>query len=487
MNKELLIFIIEFIYFLLVLATIIKIIVDTRNPVKSLAYILFTVFVPVLGMFVYLSIGVNYRKKKFYRRKNIENSELFRQLEYYIQEHSEIQLESTPDLYEDNENTIRMLFRDSFSPLISTRETKLLINGENKFPEVIKAMEEAKDHIHVEYFIYNDDEIGNQLKDIMIKKVKEGVSVRFIYDDYGSHILRKRVVPQLKAAGVEVYPFYKIRLFALANSMNYRNHRKIIIVDGDIGFIGGINVDDRYINNNEKNNLFWRDTHIMLKGNAVSSLQFIFMSDWNFCSDEESDFGIESRYFPIRLNDHFRNPVQIAASGPDSINANIMLSCMGIITNSRKRLYMTTPYFIPNETIVDAIKYAALGGVDVRLLVPGVSDSVFVNAASCSYYEELLQAGVRIYRYQKGFVHAKTIVSDFNLSVIGTANMDIRSYDLMFEVNALVFNESMNEQLCSVFFNDLKDSIEITYESWKERNRWKKFGELCARLLSPLL
>ncbi len=486
MSKDTVIFIIEAAYFLVALATVIKIIVDTRNPVKSLAYILFVVFVPVIGIAVYLSIGVNYRKRKFYKQKGTENAVLYEELKRYINQHSEKEIADHPELYGEQANTVRMLLRESVSPLASTKELKLLINGEQKFPEVIKAMQAAKHHIHIEYYIYNDDEIGNALKDMMIAKAKEGVKVRFIYDDFGSHIIRKRIVPALQAAGVEVYPFYKIRLFALANRLNYRNHRKIIIVDGDTAFIGGINVDDRYINSG-KNELFWRDTHMMLKGNAVASLQYIFMTDWHFCTNDEKEFRVKPCYFPFDHTEAPVNHVQIAASGPDSTSADIMLSCVGVIVKSKQRLYMTTPYFIPNETIVDAIKFAALGGVDVRLLVPGISDSRFVNAASCSYYEELLQAGVRIYRYQKGFVHAKTMVSDYNLAVIGTANMDIRSYDLMFEVNALVFSGEMNEQLCEAFFNDLKDSKEITYDEWKQRSKWKQFGELCARLLSPML
>lgn len=486
--KDVILKIVEIIYVIVVISTIIKIIYDTRNSVKSLAYILLVVFVPVIGLFVYFSVGENYRKKNFYKHKNTNYQELYKQLGPVITNFADHAIEENPELYQNSGHVVRMLLAESLSPLATVSEMQLLLNGESKFPALLRAMDKAKDHIHIEYFIYNDDDIGNEVKDMMIKKAKEGVKVRFIFDDYGSRIVRKRMLQELRNGGVEAYPFYEIKLYALASRMNYRNHRKIVVIDGNIGFIGGINVDDRYVNTG-KFDLFWRDTHLLMKGNAVSSLQYVFMNDWNFCERQPCDkeITIETRYFPIDPNERGKDTVQIASSGPDSRNSDIMLSFLGIITGSQKRLYITTPYFIPNETIVDSIKYTALSGVDVRILVPGISDSRVVNAASCSYYRELLDAGARIYRYQKGFVHAKTIVSDDNLAVIGTANMDIRSFDIMFEVNANVYSEEMNRQLAETFFKDLEDSKEIVLEEWKKRSKLTKFGEYCARLISPLL
>ncbi|MDR0363893.1 MAG: cardiolipin synthase [Bacteroidales bacterium] len=487
MNFNTIIYIAEIIYFILIILTIIKIIYDTRNSVKSLAYILVVVFIPVVGMFIYFSIGENYRKKKFYKAKNANSLLLYQELKPMIETYADEAIAKYPKLYDSNGQIIKMLVTESLSPLAAVGKMKLLLNGENKFPELLKAMENAQDHIHIEYFVYNDDEIGVTVKDVMIKKAREGVKVRFIFDDYGSHIVRRKMLRELREAGVEAYPFYEIKIYALANRMNYRNHRKIVVIDGKIGFIGGINIADRYVNNG-KNKLFWRDTHLMLEGNAATSLQYIFFSDWNFCKKQENLLTINEQYFPVDFShDIDDESIQIAASGPDSRNADIMLSFLGIIMGSKKRLYITTPYFIPNETIVDAIKYSALSGVDVRLLVPGISDSRVVNAASCSYYQELLESGVRIYRYQKGFVHAKTIVSDDKLSVIGTANMDIRSFDLMFEVNANIYSREMNEQLYQTFLDDLQESVEVLFEEWNHRSKLIKFGEYCARLISPLL
>jgi cardiolipin synthase len=443
----------KIIYVVILLSVTVRIIYDTQNPAKALSYLLLIVFIPVFGIIFYLSFGINYRKRKFYSKK------------------------------------IPVDDAESKSLPLPVDKMKLLINGEAKFSEVIRVLENAQDHIHIEYYIYADDEIGNRIKEILIAKAREGVKVRFIYDDFASHRVSRRIAKELRAAGAEVYPFREIKRFILllGNGMNYRNHRKIIVVDSKYGFVGGINVADRYINNG-KNKLYWRDTHLMLQGSFVAGLQQVFISDWNFCAHQQVKFS--EHYFPA-IGEEYMNKlyslVQMVSSGPDSKNANVMLACMGAISTARKRLYITTPYFIPNETIINSIKLAALKGVDVRLLVPGVSDSWLVNAASCSNYGELMEAGVRIYRYRKGFLHAKTLAVDDNLSVIGTANMDVRSYDLNFEIIALAYDLTLNEELIAAFIDDLKESDEINPKAWKNRSRTVRFGERLARLVSPLL
>ncbi len=482
---EKLIFIAEIFYALVVLAVTIKIIYDTHDSVKTLGYLLLIVFLPIVGIIFYFSFGVNYRKQKLYSKKIVRNNTLFQSLYEYIMAKSKEQIDVHKELLDNKASLAQMMLTGSSSPLAEISDLKLLINGEAKFPEVLAALEQARDHIHIEYYIYADDHIGNQIKDILIRKAREGIKVRFIYDDFASHKLGRRMVKELRNAGVEVFPFYKVRIFMLANRMNYRNHRKIIVVDGEYGFVGGINVDDRYINDG-KNKLYWRDTHLSFRGHAVGGLQYVFISDWNFCARQQIE--ITNRYFPIsNVPTRPDSLVQIINSGPDSELAEIMLSYMGAISAANSRIFVTTPYFIPNETIMNAMKTAALKGIDVRLLVPGISDSRLVNAASCSNYQELLEVGVRIYRYNKGFVHAKTMVVDDNLSIIGTANMDIRSYDLNFEINAMVFDRQLNSELAAAFMNDLQGSQELNLEEWKSRRKWIQFGETLARLVSPLL
>lgn len=475
-------------YFVSAVFTIYRIIKDTQNPTKALAYIMLTVMLPIAGVFIYFSFGINYRKRKLYSKKLISDKELYDKVKGKIVEVSEQRLLSHTDLIKDKENSIKMLLTDSsLATLYPVKDAKLLVNGENKFKCLLEDLEKAKEHIHIQYYIYQDDVIGNEVKDVLIRKAKEGVKVRFMFDDFGSRVLRNKMVKELEQNSVEVAIFYKIKFYALANSLNYRNHRKIVVIDGKIGYVGGINIADRYINEENSQQLYWRDTHLRLEGEAVNGLQYTFLNDWNFCSKNPINI-VEQNYFNFDENQKESDClVQIAASGPDSPRATIMLAYAGVMMSSRQRLYITSPYLIPNETIADAIKYAALGGVDVRLIVPYKSDSIFVNAASSSYYQEFLESGVRIFRYKKGFVHAKTIVVDDNLSIIGSANIDMRSFELNFEVSAMVYGKDMNQQLANVFLDDLKDCEEISLEQWRNRSKLSQFGSSVAKLISPLL
>jgi len=379
---------------------------------------------------------------------------------------------------------VNVLLNDALEPLSANKVT-LLVNGEQKFPAVLQAIDEAKHFIHLEYYIYEDDEIGNAIKEALIKKAKQGCVVRFIYDDFGSRDISDQFFRDLKEGGVESYPFFKVHIPTIASRLNYRNHRKIIVIDGRIGFVGGINVSDRYVNQ-QTDVLFWRDTHVKIEGPAVLSLQYHFLADWNFCAKQEV-LPDEIHFPPTTEMPKGDSLVQIVASGPDYPNPSIMLCFFTAIVNARERVYITSPYFIPNNSIYDALKKAALSGKDVRLLVPGISDSHFVNAASESYYEELLACGVKIYRYEKGFIHAKTIVADDNLAIISTANMDFRSFEFNFEIGAVIYGERVCQELTEVFLNDLKHASMITLQDWEERSKWTVIKSKLARLFSPLL
>jgi cardiolipin synthase len=288
----------------------------------------------------------------------------------------------------------------------------------------------------------------------------------------------------MQAAGIKIYPFHKIKFYLLSNRINYRNHRKIVIIDGATAFVGGINVSDKYVNDVEKK-LYWRDTHLRIDGPAVYYLQYLFISDWNFCCKDS--LLAQARYFDCGSMQAAGSYVQIAASGPDSLLPSVLYSILQVIYLAKEEILITTPYFIPGESIIDALCVAALSGLKVVLLVPGLSDSKFVNAASKSYYDRLLEAGVHIYLYQKGFVHAKTIVSDQKLSVIGTANMDNRSFELNFEVNAIVYDNAIAKQMRELFFEDLKQATKIDKANWLLRPWYKKFPEKVARLFSPVM
>ncbi|TMI66440.1 MAG: cardiolipin synthase [Bacteroidetes bacterium] len=480
-------FIIELLYLLVLVIVCIRIIYDTNSTDKTLAYILLAIFIPLFGILFYFAFGVNYRKREFYSKKIINDDNLWNQIKQDISLYSAQTYFNIAESDRPNKHLAKYLSNE-MSPLTPGNTARLLINGEEKFPEVIKALEEAKDHIHIEYYIYENDKIGKTIEEILIRKANQGVSVRFIYDDFGSHGIRKNIAIRLRNAGVETYPFYKIPFLRMVNHLNYRNHRKIIVIDGKKAFVGGINVSDKYINEPASmNKLFWRDTHLMIEGPGAYYLQYLFICDWNFCSGKPLE-NIK-HYFP---DDYRNNPpgdkiIQIAASGPDSINPTILYSLLYTIYRAEQEILITTPYFIPDQSLMDALMVAALAGVSVQLLVPEKSDSRLVQLAACSYYADLLSAGVKIFLYQDGFVHAKTLVIDKKIAVIGTANMDVRSFDLNFEVNAIVYDEELASSLASVFNSDINDAILVDRDAWLNRPISRKLLEKTARLVSPLL
>lgn len=460
------------------------IISQNRSPAKTLAYLLLFFSLPYIGIIIYFILGENYRKNKLYKRKYLSDNEKVKRYEKQMVKLSDEILNKEIKNINGNEQIIRLLLNDAQLPLTIENNVSVLTNGEEKYAAVFEALKQAEHHIHLEYYIIEEGVVGNKLKDILIKKAKEGIEVRMIYDDFGAR-LSKKYLKELKTAGVKAFPFYKIIFPLLSNRHNYRDHRKIIIIDGKTGFTGGINMGDSYDNRLvKKNKFFWRDTHLKITGEAVKQLQFLFFLNWNFCSDKE--LPVNECYFPSHTKEGTQM-MQIAYSGPDSNRASIMLSYFAAICNAQKNVYITTPYFIPNESILNALKKAALSKVDVRLIVPGVSDTAMVNLAAHSYYEELLDCGVKIYLYNKGFMHAKTMVVDDHLSMVGSANMDIRSFDLNFEVNAVIYDTKVHSDLKKTFMNDIEDSTEIFYQNWKQRPRIKKFGESLCRLFSSVM
>jgi len=476
----------ELIYIIVLVLVCLRIIYDTRNSSKTLAYLLLAVFFPVGGMIFYFMFGLNLRKRIIYSKKLLTDEKRLKELNERIISITEQSLKLNASEISTGEGLVNLLLRDNQSPLTMGNAAKLLINGEKKFPEVIKAIQSAGNHIHLEYYIYENDRIGNIIKDILIEKAHEGVKVRLIYDDFGSRSIRKKLVKELREGGVEAYPFNRVRFSFFANKINYRNHRKIIIVDGRTGFTGGINISDRYINNkNNKRNSYWRDTHLRIDGPGIFILQHIFLCDWNFCSGQKIE--PDQAYFNTTPMPGSKVNIQIACSGPDSPNATIMFSFLKAINLAQHEILLATPYLIPGGSIMDALTISALEGVKVKILVPGISDSWLVNKAAWSNYGELLKAGVEIYIYNKGFIHAKTLVIDGHISVVGTANMDHRSFNLNFEVNAIVYSVEFAAQMEKTFYADLVNAEKVEYERWISRTFITKLAERTARLLSPLL
>ena len=474
-------------YVALLAYTIIRILLDTDSTPKTLGYLILVIMVPLLGIFLYFSFGINYRHQSSNTRGMHAQEELDKHFLEKVPDHTE-------ELLHNNVSDIK-----HFAPLVhflagiaderlSSNRLKLLVNGEEKFPEVLKVLEGARNFIHMEYYDWENDIRGNQIKDILLKKVKEGLKVRVLYDDYASRKIKRNIVKELRNGGVEIHPKIRVKIRQLANRLNHRDHRKVIVVDGMTGFVGGINVSDRY-DNSIDTGLYWRDTHLKITGPLVLSLQRHFIVSWNSARTTEK-LSYHAGLFPYGQpvsEEGIKGLGQVIAGGPIYPMSNIMLSYVRIFTLAKEKLYITNPYFIPSESIMDALKQAAVSGVDVRLMIPYKSDSATVGAASKFYFSELLQAGVRIFLYRKGFIHAKTVVADTLLSVVGTANMDIRSFDLNFEIMPIIYGSEFAAQMEAVYMRDLKECIEISPEAWERKSILRQLKYAVARLISAFL
>ncbi|MEW9668937.1 cardiolipin synthase [Ammoniphilus sp. 3BR4] len=461
---------------ILLIASII--VLENRNPSRTVAWLVILTIFPIIGFIFYIFVGRNVRKKRRYKNKTIDLNELRHiiDLPYDFNETMEVELKSKP------ERIVNLLLHNASSPMTRFNQATILTNGEATFEAMFREMEGATDHIHFISFIVRDDEIGQKLKRLFIAKAKEGVKVRVIIDGLGSRKLPAKYIQELQGAGVEVAVFSPI-LFPYLRKVNYRNHRKIAIVDGRVGFVGGLNVGDEYLGKHKRLG-FWRDTHMMVEGDSVYFLQLIFLLDWRFTANQNIFCATHS--FP-RHQIQEELFIQIAASGPDSDWEYILKLYFSLITQANRTVYITTPYLIPDDSILMALKTAALSGVDVRIIVPGIPDHVVVFWASHSYFTELLEAGVRIYRYKKGFIHAKIIIADGEIVALGTANLDIRSFHHNFEVSAVIYDSKVAERLEKDFLEDLLDGEEILLEEFAKRPFREKIKESVARLMSPML
>ncbi|MDR3652020.1 MAG: cardiolipin synthase [Paludibacter sp.] len=469
-----LIIIVLYVYTLI--STISVLLLENRNPVKSLSWVLVLLFIPVIGMFFYLLLGQDYRKQKIISKKSIR-----RVIDRPVASFDISKLDRT--LMNDNQlNLVKLLYKNSDAAGYAFNKIEVLATGESTFKALFDAIQAAKDHIHIEFFIFDDDKISNQLRELLIQKVKEGVRVRMIYDYWGSFDLSEKYLKSLRIAGVYVRPFLPFRWqISRSNKINYRNHRKLVIVDGKIGFTGGINIADRYIYGNKLGN--WRDTFIQLEGSAVHGLQLLFMIDWYFV-DQKLIEGQE--YFP-EPEKFEPNLVQIVNSGPDSDWAAILQGITSAFSTATKYIFIHSPYFMPTDVITNCIKTAALSGVDVRLMIPIKSDSRLSDASTSSYLGEILEAGIRVFRYNKGFLHSKAMVIDDFISIVGSTNMDERSFDQNFEANAFIYDPKTAITLRNLFLNDAENCEELTFEMWTNRKRRQKLKESFARLFSPLM
>lgn len=454
---------------------------ERRNTAVTWAWILILMFIPGLGFILYLFLGQNHRKKKRFTAKG--QKDLIRAVDQRDQMLSQHNLDFSEPEIQDIKDLILLFYRNSGSVFSRNNKISILNNGDEKFPALIEELKNAQNHIHMAYYIIRDDEIGRTIRDILVQKAKDGVEVRLLYDGMGCLLISRKYFKPLIEAGGQVASFLPPFIPHINVRINYRNHRKITVIDGQKAFTGGLNLGDEYLGKSPKYG-FWRDMHLMVEGSAVDQFQLRFMMDWNFAS--KNHIPLSSMYFPLKgYSGH--SGVQIVSSGPDSQWASIHQGYFKMITRAEKKVFIQTPYFVPDDSLAEALKIAALGGVDVRIMIPAMPDHPFVYWASTSYIGDLLEAGAKAYTYENGFLHSKLLITDDSVASVGSANMDIRSFSMNFEVNTFIYDKEIVQELEAIFLEDLKLCNEITLEGYKERPSRMKFKESVSRLLSPLL
>lgn len=470
--------------FINILFALTVIFLERKKPSSTWAWLLVLFFLPFVGFFLYLLLGRQLRKKHLFRwdgRKDIGIEQL---INYQIEAIENNELELRTEHIKNYNHLIYMNLKTNNAVLTQDNDVKIFDDGSDKFEALINDILHAKNHIHIQYYIFKLDNLGQRILNALLKKAKQGVKVRVLFDEMGSRGVRKRHFKELIEAGGEVEVFFPSVLPLINPRLNFRNHRKISIIDGRIGYIGGFNVGDEYLSLSDRFG-YWRDTHLRIEGSAVHPLQTRFILDWNQAS-AKNDICYAERYFPI-IPQKGTAALQIISSGPDTEWEVIKNNYLHLIANAKKYVYIQSPYFIPDESFFDAIRIAALTGIDVRIMIPNKPDHMFVYWATYSYVGPLVEAGAKVYHYEKGFIHAKMIVVDDEIASVGTANIDVRSFSLNFEVNALIYDRLLAHRLAEIFESDILDCSELTFELYKNRSNLIKFKESISRLLSPIL
>ncbi|WP_300954132.1 cardiolipin synthase, partial [uncultured Clostridium sp.] len=442
------------------------------------AWLIILIALPGIGFILYLLLGQNLSRQKIFREKKLAD----KIKRYKLKSNGDLPIHDS-EINENYEDLILMNYNHSGAIYTTNNEVKIYTNGEDKFKDLFNDIREAKSFIHIEYYIFRYDELGKSLIKELREKVKDGVEVRFVIDGMGSKKITKKIIREIESYGIKISVFFPGVLPHINMRINYRNHRKIVVIDGKIGYVGGFNVGDEYVNKG-KQFKFWRDTHIRIRGEAVSELNKRFILDWDYASGEK--MGNMSMYFP-NIDVIGEVGIQIVSSGPDHMEEYIKNSYMKIINNAKNYVYIQTPYLVPDSPMMEAIKISALSGVDVRIIVPGAPDHFFMEWMLSANIGLLIEYGVKIYRYDNGFIHAKTIVADGEVCSIGTANLDIRSFKLNFEVNAFIYNEKVAKEQENIFLEDQLKSKLVIKEEYDKRSRNLKIKESLIRLLAPIL
>ena len=477
-------------FYLNLILSLIIVFFQRRDPRTVWAWILVLNFLPIVGIILYLFIGQDYRKSRMFKLKSVEDSirrATIRQEKFFTK--SEM---VKNDLYAKEYHRLMQYNLMSGGSLLTMKNSlDIFTDGNNKFDALIEDIKNAEKYIHLEYYIIKQDYLFLNIAKELIKKADEGIEIRIMFDGMGGRFMSKKILDNLKSHGIKLGVFFPATLGRINFRINYRNHRKIAVIDGKIGYVGGFNIGKEYVDGSKKFG-HWRDTHLRIVGEAVNGLELRFGLDWKYATKE--DIFLNDKYF-TQLDDMDFVPeegdnilrMQIISSGPDSETKLIRDNYIEIINHAKDHVYIHTPYFIPDEAFISALNIAARSGVDVRLMIPCMPDHPFVYSATLSWAGTLLEAGGKVYTYEKGFLHAKSVMADGKVACVGTANMDIRSFELNFEVNAMIYDEDITIELEDNFMRDIYDSKEYTLFMYKNRSLIQRVKEQVSRLLSPLL
>lgn len=455
---------------------VIHVVMDNRQPAKTMAWALVIYFVPVVGIVAYLFFGINRRRERLVSRRSMDQ----------LTRRSMLNFAEQRDLYlpEAHKPLIDLFVNQSFSLPFSHNHVEFLTDGYQFFTTLLHDIAQAREHIHIDIYIFEDDALGNLLADALMDKARQGVEVRLIYDDVGCWGVKGRFFEMMREAGIEVAPFLPVRFPRFTSKANYRNHRKVIVIDGKVGYIGGMNIALRYVKG--RGNQPWRDTMVRIEGQGVYSLQRAFLIDWYFV--DRTLLSDRKYYPPSTIEDSHSPLLQTVTCGPSSTYPEIMQGFVRMIISARRYIYIQTPYFLPTDSILHALKMAASTGVDVRLMVPRYSDMRITDWASRSYLREVSEAGVQVLLFESAFLHAKTMVCDDDVATMGSTNVDFRSFENNFEANVFLYGQDTAVRLRDIFLSDQEHAIPL--KEIPERIHPKflvRLGESCARLFAPLL
>ena len=461
-------------YFAIIVISVTVVLRENRNPIRALSWVIALIFLPGVGLIFYLFFGRSLRGEMLSQKNR-------RRLQHSFEPYG-VRLQET-ELRKEQKNLVMLGSQVSGYPLTYNNEVDILTDGHTKFRLLKEDLNNAKKSIYIQYYIFLDDKIGNEIAEILKSKARSGVEVKVIYDHVGSFSAKNKFFKNMQEEGIEVHPFFRVNFPQVANRINWRNHRKIVVIDGKTGYIGGMNIADRYAYGNKKSQGIWRDTHFRVQGDIVESLIHSFLVDWNFRKKDP--------YFPDLppRQDIIRNEkgIQLVTGGPISTWDNLSLMFLKAITSAKRLIWIQTPYFLPTDALFNALQAAALSNIDVRIMMPAHTDSMLLHYASFSYISQSLAAGIKIYLYKPGMLHAKSMVIDDDLVTAGSTNFDFRSFENNFECNLFIHDAELNSKMRDIFYKDMQECEKVRKETWKKRPLQHRFLESLLRLISPIL